>query len=282
MAKRGITDRLPTHMQLSNIFTVFTAHHSVVQQSHDPSSIRNPTSKMLASRSLPNQSADIKSATASFSTLPAELLLEIIPYIPFTSRNLSHLRLTNTKLHHLVQGHEHGLVKDIKRTQIPLTSLRLFPSLGTETYSGLSTLHARLSTLDDLHSEWLRITSSGPDLDWLKGRWESVHKIGLLLLYRLQDTGSYPNKVALLNSLPTTSLACLLFKLIASIKILRIYGPCPINGHHAAGDILQRSDIELAFEEMLLQHGPDFFLAMLKAGDKSHPKSEWAIAYVPP
>lgn len=235
--------------------------------------------KMLNAQSLPTKSLD--NTIASFNTLPAELLLDIIPYIPFSPQTLSRVSQTNARLNLLIKGHENGLVKDIKRLQIPSTSLRLFPSLQTNTYSGLATLHDRLETLYDLHSEWLRITSNGPELDWLKGRWETVHKIGLLLLYRLQDTGSYLNKVALINGLPTTSLACLLFKLIASIKILRIYGPCPINGHHAAGDIMQRSDIELAFEEMLLQHGPEFFIAMLKAGDK-HPKSEWAITYAPP
>jgi hypothetical protein len=137
-----------------------------------------------------------------------------------------------------------------------------------------------MANLDDLHQQWLRITSNGPELDWLKGRWEGIHKAGLLLLHRLQDTGSYNYKVALLNGLPATSLACLLFKLISSIKILRIYGPNPINGKYAAGDIMQRSDIELAFEEMLLQHGPDFFTFMLKAGDSTKCQGQWATTYV--
>lgn len=103
---------------------------------------------------------------------------------------------------------------------------------------------------------------------------------GLLLLHRLQDTGSYCHKVALINGLPSTSLACLLFKLVSSIKILRIYGPDPINSTYQSGDIMARSDIELAFEEMLLQHGPDFFIAMLKAGDAKHipqKDSNWAV-----
>ena len=47
---------------------------------------------------------------------------------------------------------------------------------------------------------------------------------------------------------------------------------------------MARSDIELAFEEMLLQHGPDFFIAMLKAkSDRARTcqtSSQWAIEYV--
>jgi hypothetical protein len=70
----------------------------------------------------------------------------------------------------------------------------------------------------------------------------------------------------------------LLFKLISSIKILRIYGPNPINGKFCSGDVMQRSDIELAFEEMLLQFGPEFFIAMLRAGEvKKREQGLWAV-----
>lgn len=47
---------------------------------------------------------------------------------------------------------------------------------------------------------------------------------------------------------------------------------------------MARSDIELAFEEMLLLHGPTFFLAMLRAkSDRAktcQTPSQWAIEYV--
>lgn len=226
---------------------------------------------MLAVQRLP-----VSFKTISLETLPNELLLEIIPYI-YTPHDLACLCLTCARLNRLIRQHEHSLVRDIKRCQ-NLGSLRLFPSLKTETFDDLSTLYNRLATLDDLHEQWLKITSYGPELNWLKGRWESVHKAGLLLLHRLQDSGSYNYKVAIIDGLSSTSLACLLFKLISSIKILRIYGPEPIKGTYAAGDIMQRSDIELAFEEMLLQYGPEFFISMLKAGEIKHrDQGFWAI-----
>lgn len=222
--------------------------------------------------------------TTSFNSLPAEILLAIVPYIPFSPHTLFCLCLTCTRLNGLIISHEQSLVSDIKHTQIPRHALHLFPNLDTSTFDGLATLHKRLSTLSDLNDQWLHITSHGPELDWLKGRWEAIHKTGLLLLYRLQDAGSYCNKVALINGLPATSLACLLFKLISSIKILRIYGPDPINGNWSAGDIMARSDVELAFEEMLLQYGPDFFVAMLRARggqksgeDMSSSRDRWAV-----
>ncbi|EME45762.1 hypothetical protein DOTSEDRAFT_151005 [Dothistroma septosporum NZE10] len=216
--------------------------------------------------------------------LPAEVLLDIIPHIPFSAHGLRCLCLTCARLNLLIRSHENSLVNDIKHVQTLESCLQLFPSLETDTFKGLAKLHKRMETLDDLHQEWLKITSNGPELDWLKGRWETIHKTGLLLLYRLQDSGSYCNKVAMLNGLPATSLACLLFKLISSIKILRIYGPNPINGTYASGDIMARSDIELAFEEMLLHHGPDFFVATLHASrdlkETCQPSSQWAIEYV--
>ena len=214
----------------------------------------------------------------SLSALPAELVLEILPYIPYTAHGFRCLCLTCAKLNLLIKHHEQGLVRDIKLCQISPLQLQLFPSLATDTFAGLDTLHKRLETLEDLHEQWLKITNHGPELDWLKGRWETIHKAGLLLLHRLQDSGSYCHKVALINGLPATSLACLYFKLISSIKILRIYGPAPINQSFSSGDVMARSDIELAFEEMLLQHGPDFFIAMLQSGNpETEEKGMWAV-----
>lgn len=228
--------------------------------------------------------------SVSLDALPAEVLLDIIPYIPFSPNSFKGLCLTCTRLHLLVKHHEHGIVRAIKRNQFSSLSLELFPDLATNNFHGLTILRSRIESLEDLHSQWLRITSNTPDLRWLKGRWENIHKAGLLLLYRLQDSGTYCNKVSILNGLPATSLACLVFKLISSIKILRIYGPDPIRETYQADDIAARSDIELAFEELLLIHGPRFFIAMLKAGEvcsqssnsDARKETQWAVEYVPP
>ncbi|KAK5110677.1 hypothetical protein LTR85_000759 [Meristemomyces frigidus] len=215
-------------------------------------------------------------SATSATTLPVELWLEIIPHIPYTPKNISSLCLTCTQLNVLLNIHEHSLVSDIKRAQLGTDCISLFPSLNLTTYAGLNTLHNRLETLHDLHSQWLRIVNHGAELHWLKGRWESVHKAGLLLLYRLQDGGTYEAKVQLMQSLPATSLACLLFKLISSIKILRVSGPEPIHGGWRKEDVEVRSDVELAFEEVLLGHGPDVFAAMLGVGRPG--RAEWAIS----
>ncbi|KAH9826531.1 hypothetical protein Tdes44962_MAKER00495 [Teratosphaeria destructans] len=201
--------------------------------------------------------------------LPAEIWLEIIPHIPYTPTQLTHLRLTNRTLNNLLRTHEHSLVAAIRHTQLcsPTLNLHLFPSLIPKTYADLHTLHRRSDTLASLHEKWLHIVSSSEEFHWLDGRWTSIHKAGLLLLYRLQDTPSQACKLRLLASLPSTSLACLLFKLISSVKILRVFGPDPIHLRHALGDAPTRADIELACEELLLQHGPEFFVRLLEHDD---------------
>lgn len=203
----------------------------------------------------------------TLADLPAEVVLEIIPRIAYSPIDLLSLCLTCRRFNSLVSHHQISLVRAFKSSSSLRPALRQFPGLPITGYADLRALHRRLARLDALHARWLHITSHGPELAWLRGRWETIHKAGLLLLYRLHDCGSYEQKTALLASLPATSLACLLFKLGASVKILRVYGPDPIRGTFAAGDVLARSDVELACEEMLLVHGPEFFLALLHHGD---------------
>lgn len=213
---------------------------------------------------------------SSFSSLPPEVLLEIFPQIPYDPTSFLALQLTQKDWHELIHGHEQSIVAAIRRYQYPALTLRLFPSLPLS-WRGLSMLHGRLETLAQTHEHWLKITHNGPELHWLKDRWESVHKAGMLLLYRLYDNKTHASKVGMLNGLHSASLACLMFKLYSSIKILRLYGPEPINLSYAAGDLAARSDVELAFEEMLLTHGPDFFVILLNAGRPGAQRRAWAV-----
>lgn len=135
----------------------------------------------------------------------------------------------------------------------------------------------------------------GLEVEWLQGRrWEGIYQMGGLLLYRLGDyqqqqeheqqqeqeqeeeereKEKYPSS-SLINHLPATSLASIYFHIIASIKILRIYGPDPIHQRFCAGDVGVSSDVELALEEMLLMYGPEFFLALLEVGREEKKKKK--------
>lgn len=198
-------------------------------------------------------------------TLPIELWLDIVPHIPYTPSSLTPLRLVNSKLNTLISTHEHTLVRTIK-TQPPLNrSIALYPDLRLHTYVHLNMLQHRSSTLHSLSRTLEQITATEPELKWLTGRYASIHCAGLHLLYRLQDAGCYICRVELLQALPGTSLACLLFALVAAIHVLRIRGPEPIRATYGKGDASVRSDVELALEEVMLERGPGFFLNLLSA-----------------
>lgn len=50
-----------------------------------------------------------------------------------------------------------------------------------------------------------------------------------------------------------------------------------MNASYRSSDVMVRSDVGLAFEELLLQHGPELFVVMLKKEDKK--KREWVVRY---
>lgn len=231
----------------------------------------------------------------ALTNLPPELLLQIIPHIPHDPVTIRALRSTNRQLYSLLKAHEKTLVPAIRATSYRTKPL-LFPSLPLDSYTHLATLHSRLETLSAFHANWLHLTSHGPEVNWLRDRWESIHKAGTLLLYRLRDyselsgfseCSSSPNtgtnaachaaKTDLLNLLPATSLACLVFKCYSAIKILRIYGPEPANASFAKEDVGTRCEVELALEEMLLVHGAEFFVALLECGKEGGGRGKWAV-----
>ncbi|KAF2214158.1 hypothetical protein CERZMDRAFT_83530 [Cercospora zeae-maydis SCOH1-5] len=179
------------------------------------------------------------STQASFATLPPELLLEIIPRIPYSPASLLSLLLASRTFHSLIKSHESSLTRSIISYQIPLHQQEnYFPTLGhLTTFAHLSTYHTRIQTLSNLVGEYPASLSSGnneihhcPSCSasaisfLLQPRWSNLHKTGLLLLYRLQDTRSYCHKVALLNGLPAISLACILLALLAQNRMLRVSG----------------------------------------------------------
>ncbi|KAM0712040.1 hypothetical protein Q7P37_011134 [Cladosporium fusiforme] len=223
---------------------------------------------------------------ASFTTLPPELILQVIPHIPHDPQDIAALQLTNRHFYDLLTTHETTLVPAIRKCNYQ-TAPQLFPSLLLNSYPQLATLHSRLATLTALHDNWLHLTSHGPELNWLRDRWESIHKAGTLLLYRLRDCSesfdhgnsdaAHAAKVDLLNLLPATSLACLVFKCYSAIKILRVHGPQPVHATFAKDDAGTRCEVELALEEMLLEHGAEFFVALLEAGRVGGDKGRWAV-----
>jgi hypothetical protein len=132
------------------------------------------------------------------TNLPPELLLQIIPQIPHSPTTLRALSQTSQSLDALLKTHELTLVAELRANSYSIssnsTTSPLFPSLPLKTYADLAVLHERLQVLESLHANWLHLTSHGPELGWLKDRWEKVHKVGTLLLWRLEDVADFAAK----------------------------------------------------------------------------------------
>ncbi|KAK5685380.1 hypothetical protein LTS10_003458 [Elasticomyces elasticus] len=227
--------------------------------------------------------------------LPPELWLNIIPLIPYTPTQFSALRLISRRHNELIIRHEKSLASHIKAQTFDTSTLQLFPGISVSSYRHLATLHTRLQTLQNLKANWAAITTAGGantnrELAWLEGRYEAVFRAGILLLYRLQDTTSagththssaegtlcpHCAKLALIAGLPAGSLACLLFVLVAGVKILRVLGPEPIHARWCEGDLEVRSEVELACEEVLLERGPVVFMGLLDEGCEHR---AWALS----
>lgn len=242
-------------------------------------------------------------------------ILPYIPYT--AAHSLRALCLTCTSLYRIIVQHEKSLVRSIKTKQAFHLQFQLFPSLVIDSFKGLDLFYRRLERWEVLRGEWGRIVSGsgssggsatgddddddyegerGLEVEWLQGRrWEGIYQMGGLLLYRLGDHQRQQEQEqeqhqqeerekekeklssSLINHLPATSLASIYFHIIASIKILRIYGPDPIHQRFCAGDVGMRSDVELALEEMLLTYGPEFFQALLEVGRVGREKKKKKI-----
>jgi hypothetical protein len=135
------------------------------------------------------------SQKSPLTTLPPELLLQIIPLIPHSPMALRALHQTSPDLHALLKTHESTLVAELRANSYSIaqnsSTSPLFPSLPLKTYADLAVLYERLQVLESLHANWLHLTSHGPELGWLKDRWEKVHKVGTLLLWRLGDVADF-------------------------------------------------------------------------------------------
>ncbi|KAK3677113.1 hypothetical protein LTR78_003318 [Recurvomyces mirabilis] len=254
------------------------------------------------------------SQTILISTLPSEIWLDIISLIPYTPLQLLHLRLLSQRLNALITTHEKSLIRHLLRQQNEnnsnslQTNLSLFPDLKIKTYPDLHRLHTRTTGFRNLQNTITEIGEKTEELEWLAGRYEPLLHTGLLLLHRLQDieplaehlkhlpylslspptstststllpNPAYCAKIALLQSLPKTSLACLLFSLVAAVKVLRAKGPEPIGQSWCMRDAEERSEVELAMEECLLERGPAVLAGLL--GIEGGAELVWAKRYGP-
>lgn len=226
---------------------------------------------------------------STLNSLPTEILLQIIPQITYSPSTLSSLSLTSNRLNEILTHHEQTLVRAYLSGQSFLSeSAVLHPGLEINTYADIATLHNRTTALAGLKADWWDLTHR-QDVRWLRcSRWAKIYRAGLLVLYYLQDaerqTTVQTHKVKhekqqeLVRRLPATSLACLLFALVGGMALLRAKGPEVLRREHVCHCVLvmdreahgedevRRREMELACEEMLLAHGPNYLFSMIEEG----------------
>lgn len=230
-------------------------------------------------------------------SMPAEVLLQIAAKIPFEARPVSAFQLINRRTHNIIQGYQRSLIKETISQQFSWAP-RQFPGLFTDPHASpmgrrqLARVLTRVATLTSIKAKCRVIREQGHThhCAWTTKRSTETYAAGLLILYRVSDgmyivvlnangrrlTGTAPHdqQATLIESLPRTSLAVLLFTLMMSVLMLRSVGPrmmlhCPHHHMHAASAhereqrIRERADIELACEELLLQQGPGFLLGLM-------------------
>lgn len=227
---------------------------------------------------------------AALDTLPSEILLNIFSEVRYQPSMPSSLRLVNRRFNDITQQHEHCIASKILSQQFDWAP-RQFPGLlGAKEgkriigWDKLANLFHRIAVLSNIKSRCkiIRDGHSEGHTAWTTCRALTFHHTGLLLLYRLSDCSTFPlllpsvssstdrkadshaEKAALLQSLPVSSLAVMLFTLMVSVHLLRATGP-QMTLYYSNPPVSDeaRSDIELACEELLLRDGPDFLLGLL-------------------
>jgi len=217
-------------------------------------------------------------------SLPNEILIDILTMLPWSRAGSRDTRLVCRQFNAVLRDYEHSIACELIRTQFPASSRRRFPGLfHTETvnYAVVDQLHNRWSALARVREGCRHVRErEGKAAGWMTPRWIKIQEVGLGLLYRLQDCGKgsnhvvpcsllrsssvcYEDQAMLIKSLPVVSLAVLLFTLFISIHQLRADGPDIIHHQSPVQVPAFRAELELACEELMLQHGADYLVSLL-------------------
>ncbi|TKA66500.1 hypothetical protein B0A49_06635 [Cryomyces minteri] len=238
-----------------------------------------------------------------WTSLPVETILDIVTQTPFVPETFLKLRLVDRRLNAVLENYERAICKAIAAEQFPhvasdfpgialLCRRQLHSAVsrgGPEDLSGWP----EYSTADDVEYASAYYSGVGgettrPSFAWLAEvyqRYDTIERLerlaaccgiqrlplltaALKLLYRLTDdgNGNHDAKVDFLWRLPVSGLVTLCWCLYESINLARECGHGVINArsnayaHHTSE---AHSDLLLAFEEMLLNQGPEFLLDLL-------------------
>ncbi|KAI9677024.1 MAG: hypothetical protein M1817_006863 [Caeruleum heppii] len=231
-----------------------------------------------------------------WTSLPTELLLDILCAMPYGETCFCCLSLTDRRMYRLVRQYERTIAGRIAREQYWIVSSAFspvyhifssrcqrtsadekrlipqsFPRIGPS-FAWLSTIHDRHITMMHLSSLTIShfVASPGKNYPPTVSRWRQIQRLGFLLLYRLSDLPSHHARASYITSLSLDLVAILSMILFFIVKIS---SSAPLNGHAgsilspsyppAKGDLSVIGDILLSLEELTLTHGPDYLYSLI-------------------
>lgn len=225
--------------------------------------------------------------TPHLTALPAEILLSIIETVPLERATLLNLHLTHPSIRRLLQNYEISVSRNNAKAYMRHATTDFPPprdgeeivdgkgkKVGYERKAGYAWLFRTMQRYDICDAVMSVLTSPFVCHN-VRGLNQCAILTGLYLLYRVVDLGDYEAKLQYLDTLALDPLTAILLTIWHATLISRYHGLGAINsvtythqherGHYQldANQLELRSEIENAFAEAVMEHGPSFIYGIL-------------------
>ncbi|KZF26427.1 hypothetical protein L228DRAFT_235501 [Xylona heveae TC161] len=227
----------------------------------------SPKQRLSSHNATLNSKTARKTALCHWSTLPVDIILEVICTTPFTPWTFSAMFRTSKHICQILHNYELSIVQGIAKRQFPHVADAFPPStfgLTTPCYAWLTMLQRRARVVNTLSTRIQDLPEGGSyPLRNQPERWRRITEAGLLMIYYLRDLPTHAAKVAWLDSLPLVSIVALEIALLLTTKLGEEFGRGIVNRQWVEGDLSAHSDICLVFGELVLVKGPEFAIRIL-------------------
>lgn len=211
--------------------------------------------------------------------LPNEIILDIVAgAAEFDFAMIQSLQLVDRRLYNILKAYERSLCRGYAANQL-LRIIPCFPDIispqcgacrNVGCASGLSfSLLAEIQRRSRIVTTLLRQVFSLAPVCCCAQSWYRLFEVGTLLLYRLQERCDYDSKVSFITSMPLHALVAIFITLMQSVRAAQNGGIGLIHQDLQPEDPSVRSDIHLVFEDLILESGPEFVLAILNQDERA-------------
>lgn len=194
-------------------------------------------------------------------SFPAEILLEVIQYVPFEGYAVRNLALAHSRFYSLLRIYECSVTKNFARRQLrhAMTDFPCTEESGVN-YAWLAQCIRQYDVVDEV----MAALDSRLNCYALEKHNMALANAGLLLLYRLHCLGdAYAEKLAFVKSLPKDPLKAIFLAVHYSTLTARYHGNGIISqtsyGRFMdANQLALRTEVEVCFAEGVMNLGPEF------------------------